>query len=85
MLEVSLHLELPVDVFPSPPHHYQGKHAEAVEEGGGHHEHHDQRLNVPQQGEEDSESSCEEQTRERGEGVLVNIRDDSRQMSLPAS
>ena len=79
------HLELPVDLSPGPPHHDQGQHAQSIEEGGGHHVHVEQLVDVLQQSEEDPESSCEEETRERGESVLVNIRDDSRQMSLSAS
>ena len=84
MLEVSLHLELPVDVFLSPPHHYQGKHAEAVEEGGGHHIHVEQLADVPEQDEDHTQAACEEEARQRGQTELVDVWDDLRQVTLPA-
>ena len=54
------HLELPGHLPPGPPHHHQGQHAEAVEEGGGDHVHVEQLVDVLQQDEDDPQAGCEE-------------------------
>ena len=77
------HLELPVDLSPGPPHHYQGQHAQSIEEGGGHHVHVEQLADVPQQDEDDPQTCCEEETWQGGQGELVDVGDDLRQMTFP--
>ena len=75
-LESSLHM------FLLEPEHYEGQHAETVEEGCGHHVHVEQSINISEGEEDNAQDSIEEETREGCEGVLVDIGYHFRQVTL---